>query len=227
MEPLDRALIIETSGKIGQVALGAGATIVGSRILVEARRHARDLAALCSELLRERGWHARDLTAVIVGTGPGSYTGLRVGIVSAKTLAYATDCALYGVPTFDAIAIQSPHGAATLDVIADAQQGNVYCERFGWIDGKWLSKELLAIRSVQDWSQTLPDGALVAGPAVEMYKGNLPAGVTKVSAQMCQPRPASLLELVNENAGAYRADLWEIQPIYLRGSSAEEKRKRE
>ena len=64
------------------------------RRLDEARRNARDLAPAAAELLQKQGWKPIGLDAVLVSCGPGSYTGLRVGIMSAKTLAYATRCAL-------------------------------------------------------------------------------------------------------------------------------------
>src|SRR4051812_44527958 len=104
----NRFLILETAHHLGWVALANGARIVGTRRLEESRRHARDLVPLIRELLSEQSWRARDLGAVIVGRGPGSYTGLRVGLISAKTLAYATGCALLGVDTFAAIARQNP-----------------------------------------------------------------------------------------------------------------------
>ena len=114
MQLFSRVLIIETSGKIGQVTAAAEGRILSQRLLPEARRHARDLAARSGELLKEQGWQARDLTAVIVCTGPGSFTGLRVGIASAKALAYATDSDLFGVPAFDAVAVKVPNSSARL-----------------------------------------------------------------------------------------------------------------
>src|SRR4051794_34713772 len=99
-----RALLIETSGRVGHVALAADKTIVASRILSEARRHARDLAPAAANMLREAGWQPAQISHVIVGLGPGSYTGLRVGIMSAKTFSYVTKALLIGVPTFETLA---------------------------------------------------------------------------------------------------------------------------
>ncbi len=70
------------------------------------------------------------MQAVLVSRGPGSYTGLRVGIMSAKTFAYATGCALIAVDTFAAIALQAPESVARVDVLADAQQDKVYVQSF-------------------------------------------------------------------------------------------------
>src|ERR1700753_1009836 len=97
-----RLLILETSHRVGKVALASGDSIVGERTLDESRRHARDLAPAIQTLLGAQGWRARDLDGVIVSRGPGSYTGLRVGIMSAKTLAFATGCALLAIDTFEA-----------------------------------------------------------------------------------------------------------------------------
>src|SRR5205823_5164828 len=125
-----KLLIIETSSRVGVVAVADEQRILGERRLDEARRHARDLAPSIRDLLGEAGWKPRDLSAVIVSRGPGSYTGLRVGVMSAKTLAYATGCALVGVDTFAAIALQAPAEAAVVDVIGDAQQDKLYVQRF-------------------------------------------------------------------------------------------------
>src|SRR5205085_7377236 len=103
-----RVLVLETSGRSGQVALAHGDDLLAVRSLDETRRHARDLAPAVKDLLTQQGWQVRDLDAVFVSRGPGSYTGLRVGIMSAKALAYATGCALLGIDTFAAIARQAP-----------------------------------------------------------------------------------------------------------------------
>src|SRR5262249_39039344 len=125
-----RLLILETSSQAGQVAVAEGERLLGVRSLDEARRHARDLAPAFGDLLAAQGWRPRDLDGVIVSRGPGSYTGLRVGIMSAKALAYATGCALLAVDTFAAIAAQAPPEALTLHVLADAQQDQLYVQPF-------------------------------------------------------------------------------------------------
>ena len=119
---MPRLLILETStGRSGLVALADGAELRGLRRLDDSRRHGRDLAPAVRALLGEAGWKPRDVDAVVVSRGPGSYTGLRVGLMSAKTLAYATGCALLLIDTFAVVAAQAPAEATPLDVLADAQ----------------------------------------------------------------------------------------------------------
>src|SRR5262249_17519821 len=103
-----RLLIVETSGRVAQVALAEGDGLRARPTLDRARHHARDLAPTVARLLEDQKWPPRSLDAVLVSRGPGSYTGLRVGIMSAKALAYATGCALVGVETFAALALQTP-----------------------------------------------------------------------------------------------------------------------
>src|SRR5262245_58773974 len=137
-----RLLILETSGKTGRVALAEGARLGDVRTLDEARRHGRDLAPAIAELCAARGWKVRELDAVIVSLGPGSYTGLRVGIMSAKMLAYASGCVVFGLPSFAAIARQAPPDALIIDVLADAQQQNLYVQRWSLGASAWTSQPL-------------------------------------------------------------------------------------
>jgi tRNA threonylcarbamoyladenosine biosynthesis protein TsaB len=214
-----RFLIIDTAHRRGHVALARGVRVVGARQLEESRRHARDLVPLAQELLREQAWQARDLAGVIVSRGPGSYTGLRVGVMSAKTLAYATGCALLGVDTFAAIALQAPPEARTVDVLADAQQGKVYAQRF--IQGKGGA---LTIQPFPVWLETLPPAAWVTGSGLEIFSADLPKQVPQVECADWLPRPESLLTLALARFGrGDKDDPFALEPIYLRGSSAEEK----
>jgi tRNA threonylcarbamoyladenosine biosynthesis protein TsaB len=219
-----RLLLIETSHRPGFVALAEGPRVLGERRLDEARRHARDLAPACALLLDEQGWKARDLAGVIVSRGPGSYTGLRVGVMSAKTLAYVIGSALLAVDTFPAIALQAPAEARVLDVIADAQQDRVYRERFVRAAGEvWSTEVPLAILSAADWLPTLTAAVWVAGPGLEKLAARLPGGTPIVPQTDWTPRPASLLTLgLQRWEHGKRDDPFTLEPLYLRPSSAEE-----
>src|SRR4051812_11852306 len=119
---------METSNQPGFVAVGEGPTLLGVRPLDESRRHGRDLAPAAAELLTACAWQPRDVGGVIVGRGPGSYTGLRVGVMSAKAFAYATGAALLTLENFTVLAAQAPAEVPRLAVVADAQQDRVYVQ---------------------------------------------------------------------------------------------------
>ena len=219
-----RILLVETSGRAGQIALALGDAMLAVRTLDEARRHARDLAPALAAMLTEQKWKAHDLDAVFVSRGPGSYTGLRVGIMSAKMLAYATGCALFGIQTFAAITAQAPVDAERLDILADAQQGKVYVQSFQRADGAiWLSVSQLAVRRFNDWLASRDPSAWVSGPALAIYGRSLPQNVRMVPEADWNPRAQSLLApgLPRYRAGE-RDDPWTLEPLYLRPSAAEE-----
>src|SRR4051794_22577274 len=167
------------------------------RRLDETRRHARDLTPAVAELLAGAGWRPRDLEGVIVGVGPGSYTGLRVGVMSAKALAFATGCALLAVPTFDVIARQAPAESGTLHVLADAQQDKIYVQPFarGAADNQMKASGPLEIQAAADWLGRLTAGDWVAGAGLRKHRAALPAGVNVVAEEHWPPGAAALLEI--------------------------------
>jgi tRNA threonylcarbamoyladenosine biosynthesis protein TsaB len=216
-------LLLETSGRGGRVGVAVGGRVVRAADLDPARRHNRDLAPTAGGLLRAEGLAPRDLAGVVVSAGPGSYTGLRVGVMSAKALAYATGCRLVAVPTFHPIAEQAPDGADAVEVIADALQGLVYAQRFCRVADRWEPADPLRIEPVGDWVGRLSPGAWVSGPGVEGYDRHIPAEVRRVPAADRLPGLEALLRVGLRLAPLSSAEVMRLEPLYLRGSSAEEK----
>jgi tRNA threonylcarbamoyladenosine biosynthesis protein TsaB len=218
-------LILETSGRVGVVAVAEGAALRDVRRLDEVRRHARDLAPTIAALLTAQHWRPRDLHAVIVSRGPGSYTGLRVGIMSAKALAYAMGCVLLAIDTFRAIAAQASPDALALDVLADAQQDKVYVQHFARSAsaGPIVPAGPLAIQPFAEWLAERPPTAWVTGPGLRVAGRRLPDGVPVVDAERWEPQAESLLKLGLERyRRGERDDVWSVEPLYLRPSAAEE-----
>jgi tRNA threonylcarbamoyladenosine biosynthesis protein TsaB len=115
---------IETATDMGSIALGtaelAGEVAVGMR-----SRHAESLLPALDFLLRAVGVHRRDLTGVVVGAGPGSFTGVRVAAASARGLARGLDVPLYAYSSLRALALDVP-GADVVCPLFDARRGQVY-----------------------------------------------------------------------------------------------------
>jgi tRNA threonylcarbamoyladenosine biosynthesis protein TsaB len=226
MATFDRVLVLETSGRVGKAALASGDAVVAEATLEQARRRASDLALGVSELLKARGWAARDLTAVVVGLGPGSYTGLRVGLASAKALAYATGAAYFGVETFAAIAVRTPADVGAVSVVADALQGKLFRRDYRRTADRELEPAAaLEVVETGRWLESLRPGTWVSGPAAAAFEGRLPDAVTVVEPSRREPRPVDLLTAARTLPWAVTTDVWTAEPLYLRGSSAEEKAK--
>lgn len=209
-------LILESSGRSGQVGVAVDGQVTLTARLDEARRHARDLASTVSRLLEDVGCPPRKVTGVMVGIGPGSFTGLRVGITSAKAFAYAVGCPLIAVPTFPAIAVRAPQ--ETVDVISDGLQRQVYCQRF--LHGRAVTD--LAIKTLADWTATLTPEIAVTGPAVGLYDSAIPASIIRIDDSLRLPTIDSVWQVGQSLPPLGRAELFDLEPLYLRGSSAEE-----
>ncbi len=127
-------LAIDTATPAVTVALHDGDHVLAETTQVDARRHAELLAPGIETVLAEGGVAARDLTAIAVGTGPGPFTGLRVGLVTARTLAATLAVPVYGVCTLDALALQAVEdgavGTGPFIVATDARRREVYWAQY-------------------------------------------------------------------------------------------------
>jgi tRNA threonylcarbamoyladenosine biosynthesis protein TsaB len=218
-----RLLLLETSGRTGWAALAEGNQLRGVRQLDEARRHARDLAPVVAGLVADCGWQARAVTGVIVGRGPGSYTGLRVGIMSAKAFAYATRCALLGLDTFECIANRAPADINRLSVLADAQQDKVYAQEYGRHETTWKPASDLAIVRFEDWVVRHNPESWVTGPGLARWEAHLPTTQPRAEPGERDPTPEVVLQVgLTRFLAGVRDPIFTLEPLYLRPSSAEE-----
>jgi tRNA threonylcarbamoyladenosine biosynthesis protein TsaB len=229
MSGMIRTLLIETSGRAAHVGLAVDGSIIDRRVLSEARRHARDLAPAIAEMLRAAAWRPAEVSHVIVGLGPGSYTGLRVGIMSAKTFSYATRAVLIGVPTFETLAKMALSEVESVMVIADAQQNRVYHQCFGRSSDADPPIELTPLRvltSDELYSGSWPASA-VTGPGLYKLGPELPPAFRPMPGHFWDPDLERLVRLgLDRNAAGRIDDPYRLAPIYLRPSAAEEQWKR-
>lgn len=127
-------LLIETSTAECSVALEKDGTIVASRISGEGRTHASLTSVYCKEVLEEAGITPTGLDAVCISDGPGSYTGLRVGLSTAKGLCFGSGAKLLSVSSLDVLsemaAEQGLDGAAFIVPMIDARRMEVYTARY-------------------------------------------------------------------------------------------------
>src|SRR5437773_12166637 len=105
-----RVLALETSGTAGSVAVLDDEQLLTAVALDPAQRTARTLAPAIRDVLKHVGWAPTDVQLVAVTAGPGSFTGLRLGVTTAKTFAYAAGCEVLGVNTLEVIAGRAPPG---------------------------------------------------------------------------------------------------------------------
>jgi tRNA threonylcarbamoyladenosine biosynthesis protein TsaB len=218
-------LILETSGRVARVGLARDGAVARAAELDTSRRHAREMVPTIDAMLRAESLRPTDLTGAMVSRGPGSYTGLRVGLATAKALAYATGCELRAVPTFAAIAEQTSVAARQVWVIADALQKQIYIQRFDRTEAGWTPFQELCIGAVDEWLNWLLAGVSVSGPGVGAYANSIPQSCVLVAEADREARVESVLTVGLRLAPLTKNELFALEPLYLRGSSAEEKAK--
>ncbi len=188
-------------------------------------RHGRGLIPAIGALLDAEGLTVADLGAIAVGLGPGSYTGLRIGLTAAKTLAYSAGKPLVALDSLDAIARNAPANVAHLAVAVDAQRGDAYVAEFvRWTAAGPLLRQLpTRIEPVERWASTLEPGTLILGPALAKLATTWPDHVQLGTIDQGHPDPARLIELAFEAAEAGRiVEPFFVEPVYLRRSAAED-----
>ncbi|MDT0260208.1 tRNA (adenosine(37)-N6)-threonylcarbamoyltransferase complex dimerization subunit type 1 TsaB [Jatrophihabitans lederbergiae] len=128
------ALVIDTSSAavtagVAEVASGVAPRVLAQQVIIDARAHGERLAPSIQASLAEAGVRFPDLAAVVAGTGPGPFTGLRVGLVTAAAIGDATGLPTYGACSLDAIAAVHAD-CADLLVAGDARRKEVYWARY-------------------------------------------------------------------------------------------------
>jgi tRNA threonylcarbamoyladenosine biosynthesis protein TsaB len=224
-----RILAIETSGRLGSVALleieGDRKIVAAERRTPDGERTARSLLPTIRQLLREHAWRPAEVNLVCVTTGPGSFTGLRIGVVAAKTFAYATGARLVGVHTLAAIAAGvDPRGPEQLWTVLDAQRQELFVASFTGRPPSDQAVPETEILPVADWIASLASGDVVAGPPLAKCRDQLPAGVVVTDERFWEPMalPVGTLGYELFKRGGDMNPL-ELIPHYYRKSAAEEK----
>ena len=220
-------LSIETGTDVCSVALANDGELMALRESDEGRDHAKKVALFVDELLRETGVQPADLDAIAVGKGPGSYTGLRIGVSFAKGMCYALNIPLVAVGSLDALTevAREDFDAGILDLedsewegaylcpMVDARRMEVYAQVFD-TEGKSHSDVVAEVITEDSFKQWREKGRFVifgngAGKCTETLQG--------VSLVSVSPSARGIVRLAEEafNAGRFE-DLAYFEPFYLK-----------
>jgi tRNA threonylcarbamoyladenosine biosynthesis protein TsaB len=224
-----RIVAIETSGRHGSVAALSGETgeaqLLRQIALGDEQRTAQALAPALRQLLSDVSWAPRSVEMVAVAVGPGSFTGLRIGVTTAKTFAYAVGAKVIGVNTLAVLAAQAPASSAPLWTIVDAQRQELFVAKFNTNGHGDIPIDCDTSIVPQDiWLAQLRSGDRVIGPALRRLASRLPEGVVAVAEEFWQPMAAAVGRVAWQAYQAGRRDdVWKLAPHYYRPSAAEEK----
>jgi tRNA threonylcarbamoyladenosine biosynthesis protein TsaB len=222
-----RILGIETSTSHCQVALAEDRSILATAQLQSGARPTATLVPTIRDLAEQIGWSLRDLDLVAVDIGPGSYTGLRVGLTCAKTLAFAAGAAMAAVGSLDVVAQNIVGDEPMLDVGFDAARGQVFAAPFRRLARSqiWMPMEPVRIVEAEQWVRSLDPSALVLGPALLKHRRLIEGARRVANESEWWPKAANVIELgLRQFQSGELPSYWALEPIYLRLSAAEEKK---
>jgi tRNA threonylcarbamoyladenosine biosynthesis protein TsaB len=220
-----RLLAVETATLTGGVALLDGERLVGESTLSVALTHSERLMAVVDRLLADCGWRAADLQGLAVSVGPGSFTGLRVGVATVKGLALGLGLPVAAVPTLDALAETLPWAALPVSPLLDARKGEVYLSLYRWTGERMARQwEYLALPPAEAAAR-LPRPVIVLGDGVPPCREALAAagpGVHEAPPARRLPSAAVVgqLGLARLRAGE-TVEPDALTPLYLRPSEAQ------
>ncbi|MCO6043720.1 tRNA (adenosine(37)-N6)-threonylcarbamoyltransferase complex dimerization subunit type 1 TsaB [Aeoliella sp. ICT_H6.2] len=223
-------LALETSGRTASLALFCQETLYQQVTLPAGERVAVGLVPATKQLLAGANIAPAGLAAVAVASGPGSFTGLRIGITAAKTLAYATGAQLVGVNTLDALATQVANASEEpsdghIWAVLDAQRGDVFAAKYDRLALDQLGEtDRTQLLAGAQWLEQLRPGDVVVGPVTDRYRERIPEGVALATGEQCQPQARSVGTLALSLLGrGITSDPFQLVPHYHRLSAAEEK----
>ncbi len=220
-----RLLALETTEVLGTVAAWEGDRLLAELQLPEGQRSAASLVPGIGRLLAQIGWEPNQVDVVAVSMGPGSFTGLRVGLTVAKTFAYCVQAAVIGVNTLEAIAAGVPAWMNPVAVAIDAQRGDAAAAVFRLQPGGWpVPQTDWQVVPFRQWLESLMPGTWLAGPMLRKYANQVPETVRLVPSEYWGPRAGQVARLAARRyQQGHRDDLWKLLPLYSRKSHAEEK----
>ncbi len=207
-------LAFDTATPTVTVALHDGTAVIAQESAVDSRRHGELLAVFIDKVLGNVGAGREDLTGIAVGTGPGPYTGLRVGLVTARVLGSALQIRTDGICSLDVIAADAHAAAAGSEylVATDARRREVYWARYTATGARVAGPQV-------GRPADLPAGLPVAGSALELYPEL--GGGTATLILPRYPSAARLAALAATRLAAGAAP-GPAEPLYLRRPDARE-----
>jgi len=217
---------IETSGSIGGVAVCDGNTVVGRQTFGKASSHGKEIVSTLEAVFNEIKWKPEDIDLIAVSTGPGSYTGLRIGVACAKTLAYGLGKPVIDVPTLDVLAENIKDDVKHICPVIDAKRKMVYACVYDRSNNRNKRITDFLIIKPDKLIDILPESTLIFGDGVAPYKEIFAQGNITIEEDE-KPGIAEAVNVARLGLERYeqseRCEINALVPLYLRKSEAEEK----
>lgn len=224
-----KVLAIDTSSVVASVAVADEEKLISEYIINHKKTHSQKLMPMIKETLESCEVDITDIDLFVVSIGPGSFTGLRIGVATAKGLAHSVNKPIIGVNTLDLLAYGIPYFEGIICPIIDARNNQVYTSQFKWdISGPQLLNSYQAedieniIENLMEQNQRVifvGDGVAVHKDTISKKIKNLALFAPNFSAVQ---RASVLAELaIKKYKEGYTDSYLTLAPFYLRKSQAE------
>lgn len=212
-------LALDTSTRNAGIALYDGVQVISEWVWVSNNHHTVELAPAVAQVLQRAGITAGDITVLGVATGPGSFTGLRIGMALAKGLALARHLPMVGVPTLDILAAAQPVSVHEMVAVLQAGRGRMAVAWYHAVDNIWQAVGEVAVQTADDLSRNIQRPTWVCGELNEAERhllGRKRKNVVLASPAQCLRRPSFLAELAWQRWQAGKVDNpATLSPTYL------------
>lgn len=219
-------LAIETATSVCSVALRRDGKTVAEYNVDAGMTHSEGLLPQIDQLLSRTHIDKKAMDLVAVSMGPGSFTGLRIGLATAEAMAYSWQCCLHGVDTLEALAYNLPLEGFILSPVLDAQKGNYYQALFKWEDNrlvKLASTEVVSKDALLERIAVYGMPAILLGECKKISSEQLPSWAMLAPEALILPKAVSVAAAAERSFDA-EADkkIFGLEPYYIRRSEAEE-----
>jgi len=218
-----RILAFDTSGTTFSAALVVDNIVVADEISTTGETHARHVMPALERITA--GVNLADVDIVAVSRGPGSFTGLRIGLGIAKGLSYALSVPVIGISTLDALVWPLRNSVGRVFALVDARRGEVYASSYLFRNGRISEKAEEAVCSPEQAVNGAATGDIFCGSGAFVYSGRIS---TELKRKIIPINPESLIKasdiaMIAEEFADLRhcADPSGLMPVYLRRSEAE------
>ncbi|MBA9029179.1 tRNA (adenosine(37)-N6)-threonylcarbamoyltransferase complex dimerization subunit type 1 TsaB [Peribacillus huizhouensis] len=222
-----KVLAIDTSNFTLGIALTDGDQVVGEYVTNLKKNHSLRVMPAIESLLRDCDTKPSELEKIVVAKGPGSYTGVRIGVTIAKTLAWTLNIPLVGISSLEALAANGRYFNGMISPLFDARRGQIYTGLYQFTESGLEScsedKNILAV----EWAQKLKElniPVLFVGQDIMIHADTLKEVLGEkayfIPAQAYNPRPAELAFLGRDRV---QEDVHMFVPNYVRMAEAEVK----
>jgi len=212
-------LAVDTSTRLMGVALYDGAQVLAEQVWQTRNRHTMELAPAVQKVLDACGVEAESLTTLAVATGPGSFTGLRIGMAMIKGMALGLCIPVIGIPTLDILAASQPPADHQLIAVLQAGRGRLAVKKYALIKGTWQGMGDAILTTAENLAEIITGPVLICGELSSTDRQQIRASTPLV--QLATPaqsirRPSYLAELAWKRWQNGKVDdIVSLSPIYL------------